>query len=238
MKGRRQAIVMFIVFTVLFALLFRFGFVVRNVVISGQSDVAEDVIIRAAGISLGKSIFTVDRLEAQEGVNALGTIELTGMRLRYPSTVELNVRLRSREAMLLYGGNIVVLDENAVVVQLLEDVPDRDMLYISGFRATAAQPGKKFGGEEEQMAACISVLTAVNQGAADVYVSELNLSDPENMLLITRMGTTVKLGNRENMEKKIAWMKAVVQDLDRRGETGGTLDVSSGVKANFRPAGI
>ena len=38
----------------------------------------------------------------------------------------------------------------------------------------------------------------------------------------------------QNMQDKIAWMKGAVADLERRGEAGGTLDVRSGTKADYR----
>jgi hypothetical protein len=58
------------------------------------------------------------------------------------------------------------------------------------------------------------------------------------MLLITRTGITVDLGNRDKMVDKIAWMKSAVADLEQRGEAGGVLDVRSGSKADYRKQGI
>ena len=63
------------------------------------------------------------------------------------------------------------------------------------------------------------------------------MSDVENLRIITRTGIRVELGDAENMGNKIAWMKGAVADLERRGESGGTLDVRSGSKADYtRPA--
>ena len=41
------------------------------------------------------------------------------------------------------------------------------------------------------------------------------------------------LGNSENMNNKIIWMAGTLKDLEARGETSGTLDVSSGNKADY-----
>ena len=59
------------------------------------------------------------------------------------------------------------------------------------------------------------------------------MSDVDNLRLITRTGIQVDLGDAENMDNKIAWMKGAVSDLERRGEGGGTLDVRSGSKADY-----
>ena len=73
-----------------------------------------------------------------------------------------------------------------------------------------------------------------NQGAA-IYVSELNVDDPLNLWITTRTGIRVELGDAQNMDGKILWLRSAVADLENRGEVKGTLDVSSGTKADFQP---
>ena len=52
---------------------------------------------------------------------------------------------------------------------------------------------------------------------------------------VTRSGVVVKLGDMGNMDEKIRWLRSAVSDLETRGETRGTLDVSSGTRADYRP---
>ena len=52
---------------------------------------------------------------------------------------------------------------------------------------------------------------------------------------IARSGVIVKLGDTDNMDEKIRWLRSAVSDLETRGETRGTLDVSSGTRADYRP---
>ena len=237
MKRKGRGAWLLVAFLLLMVLLWRLVFVVRGVDIYGNVDASNDAVIRAAKISFGSSLFSVDRSAIREGVNSMGVHELTDIRIRLPNRIALTLEPRNREAMLLYGGKIVVLDENAVVVELADDVPGRDMLYISGLSPTAATPGKTIGVGERQLIACQNVLHALNDCLAEAYVSELNLSDIGNLRLITRSGATVLLGDSSDMNDKIAWMKAVVQDLEKRGEAGGVIDVAGGNKADYKPAG-
>ena len=61
------------------------------------------------------------------------------------------------------------------------------------------------------------------------------MSDTADLRIVTRTGMTVRLGNFDNMDNKIAWMAGALADLENRGETGGQLDVSSGTKADYMP---
>ena len=211
--------------------------VVRRVEVTGAGGM-EDTVIRASGIEFGTSIFSVDESAVRDGVNALGIVALEKVELHFPDRIAISIRERSREAMLLWEEKIVILDGEAVVVEVLDEVPDRDLLYISGMEVFGAEPGRSVEAAAERLEACRALLGAVNGCGAGAYLSELNLEDAENLRLITRMGTAVELGSPENLEEKIAWIKAVVQDLERRGETAGVLDVSGAGRADYRPAGF
>ena len=84
-----------------------------------------------------------------------------------------------------------------------------------------------------QLEAMVTTLEALYENGATGYVSELNVSVPNDIYLYSRTGMRVDLGNRENMGNKVVWMVGALRDLESRGETTGRLDVSSGDKADY-----
>lgn len=216
-------------------LLLRFVFVVRDVQIEGNfGEYARETVVRTANVGFGESIFHVDRASIEENINATGKLCLKDVCLRYPDTVLLTVDVRSRDAMLLYMGKIRVLDADGYLVESLAQVPDEDLVYVSGMQVQGVEIGKKIRCNENRLQAYGAIMNALCDLNAQMYVSELKLDDAENACMITRNGITVQLGNWENMNRKIAWMMSAVADLEHRGESGGTLDVSSGTKADYR----
>ena len=218
-------------------ILFRYVFVVRNVEIGGERDVSDEALIRAARIGFGSSIFFVDEGDMRQGVNALGTVRLDAVQLRYPNTVILTVHQRRPKAMLLHMGDIRLLDEECCVVESVSAVPDTDLIYVNGMTVTAYTPGEPLEAEPGQVEAYCSIMRALDANAANGYVSEIDLSSVNALRLITRTGITVELGDDSNMNDKIAWMRSAVADLQQRNEGGGTLDVRSGNKADYSRAG-
>lgn len=239
-RSRRKIWIMPLVLIILCLigiLLLRFVFVVRSVEIQGSlGGASQEDVVRAAKIGFGTSIFKVDEDRIERGINGMGVLRLENVEIRYPDTLHISVAARSRDAMILHMGKIRVLDENMCVVESLDRVPDMDLIYVSGLSLQNYATGEQLRAEREQVEAYCAVIQAVRSNAAGVYISELMLSDPENLRIITRTGINVELGDVQNMNNKIAWMKGAVADLEKRGEKGGTLDVRSGSKADYRAA--
>ena len=217
--------------------LLRYVFVVRNVELSGNQSVSNEVVIRSARIGLGESIFSVKEDAMREGVNALGTIRLDSVEVRYPNTLILRVSERKREAMLLHMGEIRLLDEECCLVESVASVPDTDLIYINGMTVTNLSLGQPLQAGEGQVEAYCAIMQALNSNGASFYVSEIDLGNVNDLRLITRTGITVELGDMQNMQNKIAWMRSAVADLEQRNEGGGTLDVRSGNKADYSRTG-
>lgn len=216
-------------------LLLRFVFVVRNVEVQGISDaVSPESVVRTARVGFGTSVFSIDEDSIRRRIDSTGNLKLEGVDIRYPHTVRISVRERSRAAMVLHMGKIRVLDEDAYVIESVDEVPDMDLIYVSGLSIQNYETGEQLRADSEQIAAYCAAVQAIKEHAAGVYVSELMLENPDEITIITRTGITVELGDASNMSDKIAWMKSAVADLEGRGESGGTLDVRSGTKADYR----
>ena len=221
MRARRRskgklALLLIILLALVVLILFRYVFVVRNVEIGGDRQVSDETVTRAASIDFGSSIFLVDEARIRAGVNALGSV---------------------RKAMLLHMGDIRVLDEECCVVESAPTVPDTDLIYVNGMTVTGYTPGVPLQAGAGQVEAYCAIMHALDESAANGYVSEIELGNVNDLRLITRSGVTVRLGDAENMSNKIAWMRSAVADLEQRGEGGGSLDVRSGTKADYSRTG-
>lgn len=231
----RRMVLALAALAIIFGLLVRLLFVVRNVEIVGDTgSYSADSIVRIANVGFGESIFRVDEEQIAARINSTGSLSAQKVRLRYPDTVEIEVKQRRRVAMALHMGKIHVLDAQGYVVESLSQVPNEDLIYVSGMRVQGHDRGEQIRADEEQLQAYQASIGAILRQSAGMYISELKMDDAQEICIITRTGVSVELGNSENMDNKIAWMKSAVADLERRGETGGTLDVRSGARADYR----
>ncbi len=227
-----------VVLVALWLLLTNAVFVVRDVQVVGSGEIPESDVRRLSGIRLGSRIFSVDESRVQLNVESDGRVAFVGLSRRLPNRVVLTVRPRTKDAVILQGGKILVLDSDAYVVSVTDRVPDANAVYVTGLRASTYMLGRQLDTSDGRCGCMKAVLEALKAKGATAYAAELNVSDTANLKLITRTGMTVLLGSSENMENKVAWMAGALADLEARGETDGQLDVSSATKADYAPAPV
>ena len=227
-----------VVLVALWLLLTNAVFVVRDVQVVGAGEIPESDVRHLSGIRLGSRIFSVDENRVRLNVESDGRVAFVGLSRRLPNRVVLTVRPRTKDAVILQGGKILVLDSDAYVVSVTDRVPDANAVYVTGLRASTYMLGRQLDTADGRCGCMKVVLEALKAKGATVYAAELNVADTANLKLITRTGMTVLLGNSENMENKVAWMAGALADLEARGETDGQLDVSSATKADYAPAPI
>lgn len=219
----------------LWILLANVVFVVRDVRVVGAGDLSDAEVVHLAGIRLGARVNAVDEQRVRLDVESSGQLAFVSLEKQLPSTLVLTVRPRTLDALILQAGKIVVLDSDAYVVRVMDQLPEGDAIYVTGIKAAYYTLGRQLDTGDGRCAAMKAVVEALKNQGATRFVAELSVANVEDLRIITRTGMTVLLGDAENMEAKIAWMAGALSDLEARGETAGLLDVSSGTKADYRP---
>ena len=219
----------------LWLLLTNVVFVVRGVQVEGAGEIPIGDVIRLSGIRLGSPMGRVNVDDVRLDVESDGRLAFVSLEKRYPSQLLLTVRPRSHDAVMLQGGRALVLDSEGYVAEMADRIPEGQMPYVSGLRASYNQLGRQLDTADGRVAAMGVILEALKARGAMGYASEISVEDLEDLRIITRTGVTVLLGSAENMPDKIAWMAGALADLEARGERGGKLDVVSGTKADYIP---
>ena len=209
------------------------AFVLRSVVVQGGSLDAE-TIIAAAGVARGESVFSLDEAAVRSGVDALGTVCLEEYELRLPDKLVLRVRDREPAAMLPHDEKLLLIDGDGYSIELVEDAPDTDLLYLSGVEVADFYTGQVVEDGEGRMALCRRIVAALDEMHAAMYVSEIDLRDPSAPRIITRSGILAEL-DADALEAELGLMKAAVADLEARGARGGRLCIESGSRADYSP---
>ena len=217
----------------LFFWLWSCAFVLRSVVVQGGS-LDSEKIVAAAGVTQGQSVFALDEGEIRENIDALGTVCLEEYELRLPDKLVLRVRDREPAAMLPHDEKLLLIDGEGYSIELVEDAPDTDLLYLSGVEVADFYTGQVVEDGEGRMALCRRIVAALDEMHAAMYVSEIDLRDPSAPRIITRSGILAEL-DADALEAELGLMKAAVADLEARGARGGRLRVESGCRADYSP---
>ena len=240
-RGRKRvfgAVVLLCMLLVIGILLAQTVFVVKRVEVIGNSAYRSEDVIRASGIQFGKPLSKVDAEEVSKSVNATGHFRFEKVERVFPNKVRLHITERKAAGMILHVGSILVMDKDGCVMEVRNQVPNEDLIYVSDLGVEHYRVGSVAYGDDARMRSYAAVMDAIEHHGAGRLVSEINFLNNNDIRIITRTGVTVCIGNSEKARDKIAWMKAVVADLEQRGERGGMLDVSSATKADYTPASM
>ena len=210
-------------------------FVVREVQVAGSGDVPAQEVVRMSGIRLGGRMGAVDVERAADGVESDGRLAFVSLERRLPGKMLLTVRQRTRDALILQAGKVLVLDSDGYVVEITDRLPAGNIPYVTGLKPSGYIQGRQLDTTDGRVACMKAVVEALKARGATAYASEISVADVNDLRIITRTGMTVRLGDRENMTNKIIWMAGALADLEARGETDGQLDVASGSKADYKP---
>ena len=104
-------------------------FVVRQVEVVGAGEVPEADVRHLSGIRLGSRINAVDAERVRLDVESDGRVAFVGLSKRLPNTVVLEVRPRTKDAVILLGGKILTLDSDGYVVDV-DNMPQSGAVYV------------------------------------------------------------------------------------------------------------
>ncbi len=212
-------------------------FRLKTVYVVGNKTKTPQQITEASGLVQGLNIFAINEAEIRRNLASDHTLELKGIQKEYPSTIYLYVRERAHVAAFQWLGIQYMLDEQGLVMEesnsllLPEGIP-----VVTGFQISNIRVGQPLEvKEQKQLSAYQSIMMELGLQLYISQISELNLTVPDNLYLMTVDGITIRLGNGQHIRAKIGALRTDMAYLRQLGKTSGILDVSIPEDAKYTP---
>lgn len=210
---------------------------IRSVGVVGNQRYSWDDVVTAAGLKSRVSYLTLNEKKIAAGINANRYLVFEKMEKHFPDSVVLYVRERQPRANVQVMGVTYQMDEEGMILERLGNVqPASDLITVTGFQTREIRVGSVIVATmEKQMEAYRGLMQEVILQGFSPQISELNLSNPDSLYLITVDGYTAHLGDAADLRAKIGTVRAVVQKLREMGKTGGMLEASVPAVATYMP---
>ena len=212
---------------------------IRKVAVVGNHQISWEDVIRAAGLDKPTSFFTVSEEKIARNISASRYLVFERMEKEFPSGLTLYVRERSPIARVQEMGSVYVIDEEGMVLERVassEDDQYDGLMFITGLKPKEMRVGQVMQpGSTVQTEAFKALLREVILQGIASEISELNVSDPESLYLITTDKFTAHLGDTASLRAKIGTVRAVVDYLRKEGSDGGMLEASIPGEVVFSP---
>ena len=212
-------------------LVLRFAvFAVRDIQVTGNSSIPASEIIRISGIRLSDSLLTINEQTVGQRIASDYRLQFRYMIRQLPQTVVLSVREREECCWLTYCGITYVMDKNRMVLREEENPAYRpeNLVEVKGLevRSNTMVGQQIILGNEKQQEILSSLFLHMKVLGCTGEIKEADMSNTDSILLETRDGYTVSLGDIEDLHAKLRSMLLVREKLRDLQMTGGTINVS------------
>lgn len=181
----------------------------------------KDEIIRASTLKMGAQIDSLSDIEnnIREGVNTTGYARFENAERISNGTVRLTISLRRPVAVVAAGGNYIVIDNEGMVMQVHSQMPNENVLYVTGADVSNYSKGKTLvTRKESQLGDIIRIASAIQaEGVSNTY-SELNVKDLKDMYLVTNTSAIVEIFDGKNIEQSLRMVEEIIKSGGLKGK--------------------
>ncbi len=229
-----------LVLTALICLIFYFGFfTVREILVEGNTTIPDEEIIKNSGIQMGTPIFALKAENIARGIENNVYLRFRYLDKELPGTVVLTVKEREACCWMTYCGIFYTMDKQRTVLSETESQEERTdhLVRVDGLRIrSGCMVGQTLALEtDEQQNLFTELFLEMKIVDCTDKVEEVDLSNAASLLLTTRAGFTVSLGDSRDLHAKLKSMKLTQDELIHRGYVSGVINVSDPANPVFSP---
>ena len=191
-------------------------FNVENIIIQGNSVVSEDAVKRSSGINIGDNIFSISTEKAEQWTKINYMVASAEVHKKLPDTVIINIVERSPAALIPVTDGFLQVDDESVVVARYKSVDKPEFPIITGLQNVDA--GSVLGTKikVDNIDTALNVVKQMSD-TAKKFITEINVSNAEKIVLYTKDNTEVRIGSYENFNEKFEVFYAIIEAQEKEG---------------------
>ena len=213
---------------------------IREVAVLGCEERSPAEVVNLAAIENEQSVFTLKFKQITEQIDVSPYFDVADIGYVFPDTLRIVVSERKASAAIEHLGGVLVTDETGFVLEAKPNFADaRRIPRVNGLRIVEGYQVCEtlVSSQTSQIDAMSAILKQLRAQNVIQLIEEVNLEAVSDIRMTTVSGFEVRLGNFEDMDKKIEWLRAVEPILASEGYTAGVITVSTGDHATFMEVG-
>ncbi|HAA90410.1 MAG: Polypeptide-transport protein FtsQ [Thermoanaerobacterales bacterium 50_218] len=188
-------------------------FALAQIKVEGNRTLSPQMIADLTGVQKGTNLFDIDLEQVERRLLSHPLIEKVIVRRDWPHTLLITVSEREPCALLLADNCFLVVDKNGFCLDKVDSLSScMSFPIITGFHPVSTSPGKQVGSDS----VFLYVLDVLKNEAFQDFLSELNISDRENLIAYTRDGIPIFLGSAVDLPDKLNSALALIRNIDYR----------------------
>lgn len=182
-------------------------FRVTDITVNGNKQLTKNEVLALTGVAKGINIFKANLKQAEDKVLLHPLIKQVHIKRSLPSTLIVDVIERKPTALLADKGGFVIVGDDGCYLKKVPNLSTINLPIITGIKPGNVPPGQNITGEGMNTALAYLLAMPANFRAT---VSEINVSDQNNIRLFTIDGIEVKLGDGTRIPEKMSLCQQVI----------------------------
>lgn len=211
-------------------------FKVRNIYVRGNAIVPSDKVIQLSGIKPGDNLLRLNTSKIDRRIKTNSYIGSATVKRNPVGDVYLVISERSAAGISAYGKKYVTMDKKGAIIEIIDTKDGINLPLITGLGIKNAVSGSTVAIEDDRkLKSMEEIFNSVKTAGLSDIIIEADLNDLQSIRIKTKYGIVLKIGNTDDIDRKLEACKAIMdQDLIKKG-LKGTIDVSYKGNPVFRP---
>lgn len=209
-----------------------------SITVTGNGTISAEEVIRLSGLKKGMNTLMLDAPTAAKGIESNRYLKFVSLKRVNRNSVTINVREREPVAAVRYNGLVLTIDKRGMVLEESQEseVLPENLVDVVGLDLRRSERGRTvISNSPERLTFFTGTIIELKAMKLLDRVKELDLTDMDNLYLVTKDGFAVYLGTSENIHRKLRALSLTLDELSSRGITEGTVDVSTPEQTIYIP---
>ena len=175
-------------------------FILKHVVINGNSYLTQEEITKIAGVNIGEPLFKLETGEVSQRLLHDLRVESAVVKRVMPDTLEINITERTPLATIACDYGYLDLDRQGKVIASYRNLKKMTIPMITGVKVHDLYVGDD--NSDETISQVLKFLAALDTESMN-QISEINIADRNAITIYTINAVQIRLGKIERMDEKI-----------------------------------
>ena len=243
LKVLAKIAVILILLAIIFSIVFLSGvFSVKSIeiTINGESQDGESLQISQiealTGLSIGQNLFEISRGTIKTSILSNSYVESVSVTKYLTGKISINVTEREVSYLINYAGSYIYIDDKGYILELNSESKDLPLILGASTDFTSLATGSsenqvtRLNDEDlEKLDTVNSIMEISRNNDVEGLISRIDITDDKDYILyLDSEGKTAYLGDCNNLNTRILYMKAIIeQEAGIDGEIFLNVDLDS-----------
>lgn len=187
-------------------------FVLKTVEIKGNYQIPDSEILRISGVTMGENMFQLETDDIKRTLMKDVRLEQAIVKRVYPSRLEIQIIERRPLAIVQYEYGFLELSRGGTVLGVYKTIRNMSVPIITGLQVPDLFVGDTL--QDEQADTVLKYLEKLDDSTIK-SISEINISDPYNVVVYVSKSVQIKMGKLSSLEGKNDITESVVNEIQQ-----------------------